>query len=113
MENLEDNDQEIIWIELKKNNMKKVYIGTYYGKQEKETREEIEREYSQIDTQIKTLEKEGPVILTGDFNSKLMIDNSNIKQQQSSNGKYLQELINKNNLKIPSLNTSRGHWTKL
>ena len=34
-----------------------IFIGTYYGKQEKASREEIEREFSQLSTQIGKLSK--------------------------------------------------------
>ena len=35
VENIEDHDQEVIWIEIKTTHNNKIYIGTYYGKQEK------------------------------------------------------------------------------
>ena len=46
VENIEDHDQEITWIEYKPTN-NKIYIGTYYGKKEKGPREVIEREQLQ------------------------------------------------------------------
>ena len=53
VENIEDHEQEIVWIEYKPTNNNKIYIGAYYGKQEKEPLEIIEREYSQLQTQKK------------------------------------------------------------
>ena len=90
VENIEDHEQEIVWIEYKPTNNNKIYIGAYYGKQEKEPREIIEREYSQLQTQINQLEKTGSIILTGDFNAKLKITDNNITQEQSPNGNHLQ-----------------------
>ena len=90
VENIEDHEQEIVWIEYKPTNNNKIYIGAYYGKQEKEPREIIEREYSQLQTQINQLEKTGSIILTGDFNAKLKITDNNITQEQSPNGNHQQ-----------------------
>ena len=87
--NLEDDEQEVVWVELKKNMKDKIYIGTYYGKQEKAPREEIEREFSQLSTQISALKKKGEVIITGDFNAKININEGDIKQKLSPNGKQL------------------------
>ncbi len=42
VESLDEEDQEIVWIEIRKNNNEKLYIGTYYGKQENETVEDVE-----------------------------------------------------------------------
>ena len=112
VDNIEDHDQEIIWIEVKKNRNDKIFIGTYYGKQEKEDRGTIEREYSQIQTQINKLEKEGPIILTGDFNAKLEINRPEATQKQSNNGKHLQDLIDRKNLHTPTLEANRGIWTR-
>ena len=53
-------------MELKKNNKNSIYIGTYYGKQESASREEIEREFGQLNTQINMLKNKGDIILTGD-----------------------------------------------
>ena len=90
VENIEDHEQEIVWIEHKPTNNNKIYIGAYYGKEEKEPREILEREYSQLHTQINQLEKTGSIILTGDFNTKLKITDNIITQEQSPNGNHLQ-----------------------
>merc|ERR1712237_39125 len=45
VENLDDDDQDVVWVELKQNNKKSIFIGTYYGKQESASREDIGREY--------------------------------------------------------------------
>ena len=54
--NLEVQDQEIKWIEWKKGKQK-LYIGIYYGPQEKCSDEEAERQFSQITSQVHKLKK--------------------------------------------------------
>ena len=78
IENLETEDQEIIWIQIETTGRKKIHIGTYYGKQETENKEQIEREYSQIESRIGQLKRKGPIILTGDFNAKLQINHKRV-----------------------------------
>ena len=48
--------------------------GMNQRKQESEKREEVIREYEQLNTQINTLKNKGDIILTGDFNSKIQLD---------------------------------------
>ena len=83
MENIEDENQEVVWVELKKNRAEKIYIGVYYGKQEKEKREEIEKEFSQLNTQINKFKEKGEIILMGDFNAKISIQQEKCKQKTS------------------------------
>ena len=45
VDSLEDQDQEILWIEVMAG-QNRTYIGTYYGPQENATIEYIEKEYS-------------------------------------------------------------------
>ena len=42
VENLEDENQDVVWMEFKKSRKDSIYIGTHYGKQEYECRKEIE-----------------------------------------------------------------------
>ncbi len=87
VENLETQDQEIIWLQLPWGN-KKLFIGTYYGPQESAQLDAVEREYSQLQTQVSALSKLGEIILIGDFNAKLKIDKENTTiQYQIRNGK--------------------------
>ena len=103
----------VIWIEIKTTHNNKIYIGTYYGKQEKEPRENIEREFSQLESQINKLQREAPIVLIGDFNAKVEINKRNAYQKQSPNGKYLQQLLDNQNL-IPINTTSdKGVWTRV
>ena len=70
VDELEDHDQEIIWVQINTSKHKKIHVGIYYGKQEKEPIDTVEREFSQLKTQIIKLKKIGTVLLTGDFNAK-------------------------------------------
>ena len=108
---LEDEDQDVVWVDMKVGHKKKVIIGTYYGKQEKENAEVIEKEYSQLDTQLTKLEKEGPCILGGDFNAKLEINEENHKQSITTSGKHLKKLKEKHQLEHVSLKSEPGKWT--
>ena len=67
----EDHGQEIPWIQLRQCNTT-ISIGVFYGKQERKTRDEITRQYSQLTTQILKLKQAGEVILMGD--SKLEVN---------------------------------------
>ena len=71
----------------------------------------MEREYSQLRTQITRLKKDGPIILTGDFNAKLNVDKPGIKQEMSKNGELLQELIDQTDMHPVSLMSQTGTWT--
>ena len=68
-------------------------------------------ECAQFITQINTLNKQGEVILTGDFNAKLAIKKTTMTQQQSKSGKYLQDLITHLELQAVSTTASTGTWT--
>ena len=109
---LEDQDQEIKWIEYT-SGKNKVYIGVYYGPQEKVSEEEAERQYSQLTTQISQLHKKGEVILVGDFNAKLEINNDIVKQKISRNGKYMHRMLKETGMTPKSLEADIGNWTRV
>ena len=102
---------EIIWVEVKAGK-NKLYIGTYYGQQENTPIENIDREMNELRTQINRLKQEGGIILTGDFNAKINIDQPNCKQATSRNGKYLEELIKETGIIPISTKATRGRWTR-
>ena len=110
---LKDQDQEIIWIEFQILKNIKIHIGTYYGKQEKEPVETVEREFSQLKTQIQKLSNNGSIILKGDFNAKLKIDKGDKKQAQSRNGKLLEEMLNTTSLTPISKESETGTLTRV
>ena len=71
VENLEDQNQEVLWVQLKSFH-ETTFVGVYYGKQETDKREEVQTEYSQLQAQVHKLEQIGEVILQGDHNAKLL-----------------------------------------
>ena len=110
-EDLEEEEQDVVWVDLKTSQKEKLIFGAYYGKQEKEIAEVIQREYSQLDTQLTKLEKEGECVLCGDLNAKLKIDEPNHKQEVSKSGKILTKLKDKHQLQHVSLQSEPGKWT--
>ena len=110
-EELENHDQEIAWVKLKQRT--NIYIGIFYGPQEKCSNEEAQRQYSQITSQINKLSRRGEVILAGDFNAKLQINTEEIQQNMSKNGKYMQNMIDHTGLRIPSLEINPVKWTRV
>ena len=112
LEDMEDENQEIIWAQISLKN-KKMYIGIYYGKQENEKRETIEREFSQLNTQLNRVRNKGPTILVGDFNAKLKIEKKEARQEMSSNGTYLAELTRICEMTPISINSQTGTWTRV
>ena len=56
-EKLENQDQEILWVKIKPSK-KVVYVGVFYGPQEKCSNEEADRQFSQITIQVNSLKKQ-------------------------------------------------------
>ena len=113
IKDMEDQNQEIIWIESQIPGNSKLYLGCYYGPQEREKREEVERQYSQIETQIHRLQQQGSVILGGDFNAKLEVSKQGAMQQESRNGHILSKLIEKTSMVPINLESTTGMWTRV
>ena len=109
---LEDQDQEIKWIEYS-SGRNKIYIGVFYGPQEKVSDEEAERQYSQLTSQVNKLLKKGEVVLLGDFNAKLEINTDTVKQKITRNGKQLEKMIKQTSLTPKSLEANIGNWTRV
>ena len=89
----EDHERlETKWIKLE-SRPKNISIGVFYGPQKSE-KVEITREiYEKLENQMTQQLAENEMILGGDFNAKLKIEAQKEKQEQSRNGKILQELI--------------------
>lgn len=94
VENIENDNLEVQWAQIKSGNQK-TFLGIYYGPQEKTNREDVQREYDALKSQINSLKQKGKVILAGDFNAKLniKIPEKNINQKISRNGELLKELL--------------------
>ena len=57
-----------MWLEAMRGR-KKVYLGVYYGPQEKCINEQAYRKFSKITTQVNKLKKQGEIVIMGDFNA--------------------------------------------
>lgn len=106
---------EITWVTITNCNNKILHVGIMYGKQEGFSVEETQREYDELTTQIMTRKRTGDIVLTGDFNAKLEIkDRQNkIIQNQSRNGRMLQQTIDTTNIIPVSLNNKENKWTRV
>ena len=111
MENIEDQDQDIVWVEMGLKANKKVHFGCYYGKQENDKKEVLNKEYEQLDTQLGQITEKGEAMIMADFNAKLEIKDEKYKQTQSKAGDRLADLIKKHNLVPISLKSTTGKWT--
>ena len=112
-EDSENTDKaEIIWTKMT-TGTQNTYIGVYYGKQENEKRETIHEEFSSITTEILRKRDKGNIILIGDFNAKIEINQPNILQKESPNGTALQTMINNTSLIPISIRPNEGIWTRV
>ena len=100
---------ETQWIQLECR-PRNISIGVFYGPQENEKIEKVKEIYETLDHQINQRKKTTEVILGGDFNAKIKMDQ--INQNESRNGKILEDIINKNDLTTATTNANRGHWTR-
>ena len=89
-----------------------IYVGVYYGKQEHAPLEEIKAEFAQLTAQVINLKQRGEIILTGDFNAKLEINDGEITQHKSRNGAIMEEFIQNTGIDPISLKPQNGHWTR-
>ena len=112
IEDLETQNQDVAWIQINLHNKEKLCIGCYYGKQENEDRQVVEREFSQLRSQIIKAKTIGQVIMTGDINAKLKIEKEGITQEISTNGELLQTLLEDLELEAISTKSNTGTWTR-
>ncbi len=107
-----DESTESTWIKIS-TRPKPIFIGAFYGPQEKTTKQKVEDIYTTLETQVTQLENQGEVLLTGDFNAKLEIRNPQGQQEESRNGKILQQMINRKKLEVTNINPQKGLWTRV
>ncbi len=100
------------WIKLD-TKPKPLYIGCFYGPQENKNLEQVKETYSSLGIQIRQLQSRGEVILMGDFNAKIEINNEKAQQTQSRNGKLLQKLMDEHDLTALNKNPEDGIWTRV
>ena len=68
--------------------------------------------FEKLENQITQKLTENELIIGGDFNAKLEINKTTEKQEQSRNGKMLQDLITKKDLDPISIKADIGTWTR-
>ena len=87
---------EIIWVSVRRKNMPPIMIGTYYGKQEAVSKDEIDREMTFLNEEILEKKKEGEILLTMDANAKIGL----LGEETSRNGGELLKVFNETGLTI-------------
>ena len=107
----EDPDQEIIWTSIDIPQKRKIILGCFYGPQESTQKENVIAQYEHLTSQLEVLNQKGIVILGGDFNAKLEETSDNYSQKTSRNGKCLQEMIEKTDMKKANDKSETGKWT--
>jgi hypothetical protein len=112
IDNIDQEDLESLWIRIK-NPEKDIAIGVFYGKQENENRETIEKQFNTLTTQINQIRQDSRIILTVDFNAKLQIREKKTLQDISNNGKLLNQLLQETNTTPISLSKDKGKWTRV
>ena len=85
-------------------------IGVFYGPQEKNKQELVKSIYNCLETQVSLQMSSNEVILGGDFNAKIEINNNEIKQKQSRKGKLLQRMIENTGLQTKA---DIGSWRRV
>ena len=80
---------------------------------EKNKEELVKCIYYCLETQVSLQMSDNEVILRGDFNAKIEIDNNEIKQKQSRNGKLLQSIMKNTGLQAISTKAKIGSWTRV
>ena len=91
------SDLELLWVSVKPNGMKPIFIGVYYGKQEsRNTREQMLNEFDLLATEIHEKQGEGEIVLFMDGNGKIGLLGENI----SRNGALLLELFEECELEV-------------
>ena len=71
-------------------------IGTYYGKQEAVSKDDIDREMTFLNEEILEKKKEGEILLTMDANAKIGL----LGEETSRNGGELLKVFNETGLTI-------------
>jgi hypothetical protein len=108
-----EEDLEVLWVKVNTPADKPLALGVFYGKQENRKDEEIEAQFKALLTDIHLLMQDHRIILAGDFNAKLKIHKMAVKQEESQNGRWLQELIEVSQMQVITLENENGQWTRV
>ena len=106
---VESDEVEIIWTELNQPGKDKIFLGCYYGLQEKSGVENVSAQFEQLKTQTAMLNHKGAVILAGDFNAKLAMED----QPTSRNGKIMEEFLQDTKMEQVNQRSTTGKWTRV
>ena len=92
-----DGEIELIWVSLKRGNMKPIFIGVYYGKQEtRNNRDEMLNEMHVLSTEIHDKLNDGEVLLLMDGNGKIGL----LGEDVSRNGALLNDVFQECELNV-------------
>ena len=91
---------ELMWVSVRRNGQRPIYIGVYYGKQEtRNNRNEMLSEMDELSDEIQEKKDEGEVMVFMDGNGKIGI----LGEEISRNGRLLLDLFEENNLEVMNL----------
>ena len=99
---LTDRNIEIIWVSIRRKSMPPLFVGSYYGRQETTSKNEIEQEMHLLSEEIEERQNEGEVLLVMDGNAKIGLLNEEI----SRNGNLLKQVFAQTGLIVMN-NTSK------
>ena len=108
----EHESLESKWIQIE-SRPKNIAIGVFYGPQENENISKAKEIFTSLNNQIAQKAEKNEIIIAGDFNAKITINNKECKQPESRNGKLLQTIIEDNNLIVANLKADAGIWTRV
>ena len=106
---VESEEVEISWIELNQPGKGKIFLGCYYGLQEKAEVENVTAQFEHLKTQVTMLNHKGAIILAGDFNAKLTTED----QTLSRNGRVMEEFLQETRMEQVNHRSSTGKWTRV
>ena len=92
---------------------KNIAIGVFYGPHENENISKAKEIFTALNNQIAQKAETNEIIIAGDFNAKITINNKECKQSESRNGKMLQNIIEDNNLIVANLKADAGIWIRV
>ena len=95
-----ERNLEIIWASIRRKNTPPLLIGTYYGKQERISSEDIEKEMTMLREEIEERKNDGEIFLAMDANAKIGI----LGEEKSRNGNKILELFENTNLSVMNTN---------
>ena len=90
-------DIEIIWVSVRRKNLKPIFIGVYYGLQEsRNSRNDMLIEMDKLCEEVQEKKDEGEVVLFMDGNGKIGL----LGEELSRNGKMLRDVFNECELEV-------------